>query len=60
MSILKPLLSSNWDFERKRLTYKVQPAGTSKFVLLNQDELKLLQKQIDAALEGTHVRASSG
>lgn len=52
MTIIKPLLSCNWDFQRKQLTYKVQPSGTSKFVLLNQHELRLLQKQIDAALEG--------
>jgi hypothetical protein len=61
VSSVLPLLSSRWDREKKRLTYKIQPSNTSRFVLLNRDELRLLKTQIDRALEGADGnQAASG
>ena len=60
MTVLMQLLCARWDSERKRSSYKVQPAGTSRFALLNEHELRLLRDQIDRALEGTDAADRRG
>jgi hypothetical protein len=52
-------IEKRWDCDRRTVTYRVSPAGTSRFLLFDAAELAALRDDIDAALEGTeHVRAT--
>lgn len=52
-------IEKRWDRERQAVTYRVSPAGTSRFLLFDEVALAALRDEIDDALEGTkHVRAT--
>jgi hypothetical protein len=52
-------IERRWDRERRAVTYRVSPEGTSRFLLFDAAALTALRDQIDVALEGTeHVRAT--
>ena len=46
----EPLLSRSWDSGRNAITYKIEVAGTNKFLLFNEERLLDLQAQIGDAL----------
>ncbi|WP_326544661.1 hypothetical protein QGN31_23360 [Mycobacterium sp. 2-64] len=46
-------IEKRWDRERHTLTYRVSPAGTSRFLLFDAAALAALRDEIDVALKGT-------
>lgn len=47
-----PVLTSSWDCRRRSVTHKVTIAGTSRFLLFDDEALRDLREQIDTALKG--------
>ncbi|GAB3228727.1 hypothetical protein [Mycolicibacterium hippocampi] len=54
-----PVLHTHWNAKRSEVTHKIGKAGTSAFLLFNNDELAELRGQIDAALGGNDVRSTT-
>lgn len=54
-----PVLHTHWNAKRSEVTHKIGKAGTSAFLLFNNDELAALRRQIDAALGGNDVRSTT-
>lgn len=46
-------IEKRWDRTRQTVTYRVSPAGTSRFLLFDAAELAALRSEIDRAFEGT-------
>ena len=48
-----PAIDSHFNHKRGETTHRIKKAGTSAFLLFNNDELRELRDLIDSALGGT-------
>ncbi|MBA8960136.1 hypothetical protein JOJ86_003427 [Rhodococcus percolatus] len=48
-----PAIDSHFNRKRGETTHRIKKAGTSAFLLFNNDELRELRDLIDSALGGT-------
>lgn len=48
-------IEKRWDHGRQAVTYRVSPAGTSRFLLFTATALAELRDEIDLALKGTEA-----